>query len=189
MKRFIMALVITVLMVSLFLGSCGEPEETTTAPPPTETTAPPPTETTGPPPTETTTAPTTEPTTAGPVYGGTLRIITPLDPTVLGYPAQSAGRATYFQYCVQERLCIYAEDIWESREFEPWLATDWDITNDMKTYTFQLQEGVMFHDGTPWNADACKWNVELQILEGGSATFNEIESVNALDEYTVEYNF
>ena len=59
MKRFIMALVITVLMVSLFLGSCGEPEETTTAPPPTETTAPPPTETTGPPPTETTAPPTT----------------------------------------------------------------------------------------------------------------------------------
>ena len=155
MKRFIMALVVVVLLASLFLGSCGDEEST---------------------------APEGK-------YGGTLRIITPLDPTVLGYPAQSAGRATFFQYCVQERLVVYAEDVWESREFKGVLATDWEITNDMKTYTFTLREGVMFHDGTPWNAEACAWNVQLQIIEGGSATFNDIASVDVLDEYTVQYNF
>ena len=192
MKRFIMALIITVLMASLLLGSCGEPEETTppdvTTTPPDVTTTPPDVTTT--PPDVTTTPPDVTTTPADqPVYGGTLRIITPLDPTVLGYPAESAGRATFFQYCVQERLCIYAEDVWESREFEPWLATDWDITNDMKTYTFQLREGVTFHDDTPWNAEACKWNVELQVLEGGSATFNDLASIDVLDEYTIQYNF
>ena len=173
-----MVLVIAVLVASIFLGSCGDPEKTTTTAPPTTTTM-------------TTTAPTTQPppTTMEPVSGGTLRIITPLDPTVLGYPAQSAGRATFFQYCVSERLVIYAEDIWESREFQPWLATDWEITNDMKTYTFTLREGVTFHDGTPWNAEAAKWNVELQILEGGSATFNDIASIDVLGEYEIQYNF
>ncbi len=195
MKKFIMALVVTVLMVSLFIGSCGEPEKTTTTTAPTTTTTQPTTTTTTTQPTTTTTQPTTtttQPTTtttAGPVYGGTLRIITPLDPTILGYPAQSAGRATFFQYCVQERLVIYAEDVWKSREFDPWLATDWEITNDMKTYTFTLREGVTFHDGTPWNAEACKWNVELQQIEGASATFNDLASIDVLDDYVIQYNF
>lgn len=173
-----MALVVVVLLASIFLGSCAEP---TPAPTPA--------------PTPTTPTPTPEPTPAPaptepePRYGGTFRIITPLDPTVLGYPPQSAGRATFFQYCVMERLVVYAEDVWESREFKGVLATSWEITNDMKTYTFNLREGVMFHDGTPWNAEAAKWNAQLRIDAGTSATFNDIASVDILDEYTIQYNF
>ena len=112
-----------------------------------------------------------------------------MDPTVLGYPAQSAGRATYFQYCVLERLVVYAPDIWETQEYEGVLATDWQYENDMKSWTFDLREGVLFHDGTPWNAEALRWNFQLRIDEGNSSTFNDVESVSVLDEYTLQINF
>jgi peptide/nickel transport system substrate-binding protein len=144
-----MALVISVLLASLFLGSCGESK----------------------------------------TEGGTLTIITPLDPTVLGYPAQSAGRSTFFQYCVLERLVIYDETVWETQEFKPHLATSWEHENDMKTWTFELREGVKFHDGTPWNAEAVQWNANLWVEEGTSATFNKLISCDIIDEYTVQYNF
>src|SRR4029453_9976136 len=40
------------------------------------------------------------------------------------------------------------------------LAKSWDISPDGKVYTFHLQQGVKFHDGTPFNAEAVKANIE-----------------------------
>jgi len=39
-------------------------------------------------------------------------------------------------------------------EVEPWLATSWDVSSDGLVWTFHLREGIKFHDGTPFNADA-----------------------------------
>ncbi|MEC1179625.1 ABC transporter substrate-binding protein [Metasolibacillus meyeri] len=41
----------------------------------------------------------------------------------------------------------------------PGLAKEWSISDDGLTYTFQLQEGVKFHDGTDFNAEAVVKNV------------------------------
>lgn len=41
----------------------------------------------------------------------------------------------------------------------PGLAKEWKVSDDGLTYTFQLQEGVKFHDGTDFNADAVIKNV------------------------------
>ena len=46
----------------------------------------------------------------------------------------------------------------------PELARAWQVSPDGKRVTFQLQPGVKFHDGTDFNADAVKWNVE-RILD------------------------
>ena len=42
----------------------------------------------------------------------------------------------------------------------PCLAKSWEISSDGLVYTFQLREGVRFHDDTPFDAEAVKFNIE-----------------------------
>lgn len=50
-----------------------------------------------------------------------------------------------------------------STELEPGLATEWDVSDDGLEYTFKLRQGVKFHDGTLFDAEAVKFNFERQI--------------------------
>src|SRR5579883_1613650 len=45
-------------------------------------------------------------------------------------------------------------------ELEPGLATEWSVAKDGKSWTFKLRQGVKFHDGTPFDAEAVKFNIE-----------------------------
>lgn len=45
-------------------------------------------------------------------------------------------------------------------DIEPDLATSWSVSPDGLTWTFNLRRGVTFHDGTPWNAEAAKFNFD-----------------------------
>ncbi len=45
-------------------------------------------------------------------------------------------------------------------DVEPDLATSWSVSPDGLVWTFKLRQGVVFHDGTPWNAEAAKFNVD-----------------------------
>ena len=55
----------------------------------------------------------------------------------------------------------YADD---STEVKPCLAKSWKVSDDGLEYTFELQEGVKFHDGTDFNAEAVKFNVERNTI-------------------------
>lgn len=86
-------------------------------------------------------------------------------------------------------------------EIVPGLAHDWDVAEDGLTYTFHLEEGVKFHDGTDFNAEAVVKNFERWA--GGNAEqfpyYNSmfggfegdeghvIESVTAEDDNTVVF--
>ena len=52
--------------------------------------------------------------------------------------------------------------VWLTPEFQvtPDLATKWEVSDDGKTYTFTLREGVTFHDGTPFDAAAVVANFD-----------------------------
>ena len=60
-------------------------------------------------------------------------------------------------------------------EVEPALATDWEISEDGTEYTFNLREGVSFHDGTPFNA-------EVEMSNGGEAAVLGDDSLPVIED-------
>ena len=82
-------------------------------------------------------------------------------------------------------------------EIEPALATDWTISDDGLEYTFNLREGVTFHDGTPFNAEAVKFNFDRMLDESHPFAstgpfplaffFSSVESVDVVDDLTVKF--
>jgi len=72
----------------------------------------------------------------------------------------------------------------------PDMATSWDIKDDGRTYIFHLHKGITFHDGTPADAAAIKWNIEYMLDPANSADarifFRPIASVEALDDTTLK---
>jgi peptide/nickel transport system substrate-binding protein len=95
---------------------------------------------------------------------------------------------------IYDGLVRYADG---TLEVEPALATDWTISEDGTVYTFTLREDVTFHDGSPFNAEAVKFNFDRMLDENHpyydtgpfplSFNFSTIESVNVIDEHTVEF--
>ncbi len=87
----------------------------------------------------------------------------------------------------------------------PALATDYSVSDDGLVWTINLREGVKFHDGTPFNADAVVFNFERQwktdhpfhfesevyayyeYMWGGFDDDSIITNVEAVDDYTVEF--
>ncbi|GAA4847069.1 ABC transporter substrate-binding protein [Paenibacillus vulneris] len=76
---------------------------------------------------------------------------------------------------------------------KPWLATEWSISPDGKSYTFKLRKDVVFQDGTPFNAEAVKFNYDRIInpeTKAGNALalLRPYKSSEVLDEYTIRLN-
>ncbi len=72
----------------------------------------------------------------------------------------------------------------------PGLAESWDISEDGLTYTFHLQEGVTFHDGTEMTAEDVKFTLDRARGEDSQnaqkGLFAAIETVEVIDPRTVE---
>jgi peptide/nickel transport system substrate-binding protein len=163
---------ISLLVVLAMLASCA-PAAT---PAPAETAAP-------------TTPPEPEPTSAPPppevpqVLGINMRV----PPTDLDPQRESAASGKMVLGNVFDRLVSLDSNM----DVVPELAEDWDISDDGLTYTFYLEEGVTFHDGTPFNADAVKFSFERLIdPETGSGFFGDyemIDSIEVIDDSTVEF--
>ncbi|HUS99000.1 MAG TPA: ABC transporter substrate-binding protein [Candidatus Thermoplasmatota archaeon] len=81
-------------------------------------------------------------------------------------------------------------------DIQPCLATSWNISADGKNITFYLRQGVKFHDGTDFNADAVVFSFERQYNTSNPYNqygewaywgymFSDIEKVEKIDNYTV----
>lgn len=65
-------------------------------------------------------------------------------------------------------------------EVIPGLAESWEVSDDGMTWTFHLREGVTFHDGEPWNADAAIYNYDRQINRDSPLFDQELNSVGGI---------
>jgi nickel transport system substrate-binding protein len=72
---------------------------------------------------------------------------------------------------------------------EPWLAKDWEISDDGRTYTFYLREDVSFSDGYKFNAQAVEANI--QAIYNNYDRHGWLESIRLLEEFSAvnDYTF
>ena len=71
---------------------------------------------------------------------------------------------------------------------QPGLATEWQLANDAAV--FKLRQGVKFHDGSDWNAEVAKFNIERLMDERSSARsfVASIATAEVVDPYTLKLN-
>ena len=73
----------------------------------------------------------------------------------------------------------------ENEELQPQLATEWEVSEDGLEYSLTLREGVTFHDGTPFNAEAVQFNIQrhLDVVDSAFyAVFEPVESMEVVDD-------
>lgn len=180
MRKTVFVLLSFVLLFSLALVACSEETPaTTTSAPTSKTTSP----TSSVKPTATTAAPTaTAPT--GEKYGGIYKTALTVAPSrPIGYPAEAApdsytGAAPALETLTRNKLDGSIEGV---------LATAWEVAADGKSVTITLRKGVKFHDGSDFNAQVCKWNLDLQI-EAKQSGAKAWSSIDVVDDYTIRIN-
>jgi peptide/nickel transport system substrate-binding protein len=172
-----MLLVITPLLIlTLFISSCG-PAATSTPMEVTRIVA-------GTPVVEVVTA------TPAPIGGDTLSFAISLDPETLdNAKTTSETVAGVLEEYILEGLVYFDQD----GTVKGWLAESWDVSSDGLEITFHLRQGVKFHDGTDFNADAVKFQFD-RIMDPATASpalayIPTLKQVDVVDPYTVKFTF
>jgi len=118
--------------------------------------------------------------------GGTLQAALDGEPPTMD-PHRSG---TLFDRHVYQNLYDKLVDTDQNLRIVPMLATSWTVGPDGKTITFKLRQDVKFHDGTPLNAEAVKYNFERMLdpkfPSVRRSEIGPIQKVTALDPSTVQ---
>ncbi|ULL15286.1 ABC transporter substrate-binding protein [Paenibacillus sp. H1-7] len=124
-----------------------------------------------------------------PVQGGELSFALATSPDTLDPHRSGLAVAVRVIRTIYDNLVVQLPD----NTIKPWLATEWSISPDGKSYTFKLRKDVKFHDGTPFNAEAVKFNYDRIInpetkAANALALLRPYKSAEVIDEYTVKLN-
>ena len=102
-------------------------------------------------------------------------------------------QVTNYDSTIRITLNICEPLVWmpESGKFVPGLAESWEISPDAKEFTFKLKQGVKFHDGTPFNADAVKFTFDRVMDPATKAgqsrdQLGPYDRTEVIDDYTVK---
>ena len=135
-----------------------------------------------------------------PAAGGTADTITyslTADPRAVDPAYFDDGESAVVSCNMYEGLYQYGKT---DAKVSPCLAKDLpEISDDGLVYTIKLNEGIKFHDGTDFNAEAVKKSIERQLepnrnsdmpyasfVFGEEEAGNGVETVEAVDDYTVK---
>jgi peptide/nickel transport system substrate-binding protein len=124
-----------------------------------------------------------------PKPGGTLRVAMPGDLTF--FNANQGPAPGYFTFWVWNNIFNSLLTLTPPPELKivPELAKSWEVLDEGKTYVFHLVEGVKFHDGTEFDAQAAKWNfdriLDPEVKSWVRPYYAEIDTVEAVDKYTL----
>lgn len=113
--------------------------------------------------------------------GGTLRIGVPESFSSLD-PFKRIGRLDYNAVInIFDTLITYGPDYIP----QPMLAERWERVNDL-TWRFTLKQGVTFHDGAPFDAEAAKYSIEKMRTGNFGTQFRPIQEVVVTGPNTIE---
>lgn len=119
-----------------------------------------------------------------------------IDPQVAGGWVTWRINRQIFEPLVDQDLRTPSEDA-QVPELVPGLARSWNVSDDGTLYTFHLREGVKFHDGSDFDADAVEFNIR-RMWDENSPQYSEraagqtafvwrfLEDVRTIDDHTVE---
>ncbi|PWR02089.1 hypothetical protein DKT77_13470 [Meridianimarinicoccus roseus] len=108
--------------------------------------------------------------------GGDLSIGVVSDPVTLDPHFMGSFFEIYAQYLIHEPLLTITPDL----EIRPGMASVEIV--DPTTYDFTLRDGLTFHDGTPLDAEAAKWNFDRMLDPAvGSPRGNDLGPVEAVE--------
>ena len=120
--------------------------------------------------------------------GGQIRYAMNNEPDSLD-PAKTAQASAF-----NVMLNIYDTLIWQDPvdlKYKSGLAESWESSADGLTHTFKLKKGVKFHDGTPFNAEAVKFNFDRLADPAtksptATAKLGPYQATKVVDEYTAQ---
>ena len=124
-----------------------------------------------------------------PKPGGTLRLAMPGDMTF--FNANQGPAPGYFTFWVWNNIFNSLLTMTPPPEWKvvPELATSWDVQDGGKTWVFHLAQGVKFHDGTDFDAQAAKWNfdriLDPEVNSWVRPYYTAIDRVEAVDKHTL----
>lgn len=118
-----------------------------------------------------------------PVEGGDLVVAVRSEPPQLNPLVDQVGGAHVLSPVVDSL-------VWDNGDgtYGTWLATDWEVSDDARVYTFTLRDDVTFHDGTPFDAEAVKANFDYVADPANKSTGSVAKlgpTAEVVDEYTV----
>ncbi|MFW5712997.1 MAG: ABC transporter substrate-binding protein, partial [Spirochaetota bacterium] len=70
------------------------------------------------------------------------------------------------------------------QEFQPWAASSWEVSEDGRTYTFNLNPDLNWHDGNPVVAEDVKMSLELLTHPDNNALlYGRLNGIEGVDEF------
>jgi peptide/nickel transport system substrate-binding protein len=104
------------------------------------------------------------------------------------YPADNVSAPFEYMFMnIADRLTAYDDGM----KVVPGLAESWSASADGKVWTFKLRRGVVFHDDTPFNAQAVKASFD-RIFDTAKpakrqSELSAVASTRVVDDYTIEF--
>ncbi len=121
---------------------------------------------------------------AGEAEESVLRVAINANPNTIEPATGDTRQASNVAWSIFESLVWLNDD----GELVPALAEDWTVSDDGRVYTFELRQGVTFHNGDEFTADDVVFTWERG--KGQDITYREdflaAEEVRKIDDYTVE---